>query len=283
VERPADLDSAGVFSDKHTLMRAEGKVREYKALLGKGWWNAVVLGLLLCPGCASLKKSECDEIVSANTESFGSRSYEQKGIRLADKARWAPAAEAFEQAIALDRNNGSAHNNLGLAYYHQRKLALAAAEFELASGLLPEDPAPLNNLGMTLEAAGRGVDSLEYYAQAHELAPDKPLYLGNLVRNRIRLGDRDESIVDQLKHLLFIETRPEWVEWIEDQLVLENNPMLDRGPPPPNLNSTRLSNSMQTSNPTEKPLFSNPSSHEAANELLNLTSPAPIVHSPRSN
>jgi len=189
-------------------------------------------------GCASVPQTECDEILSVDNQgSEESRGFHLKGVRLFDRGKLPASAVAFERAIEVDQSNGSAHNNLGLLLYQQRKLSLAAAEFELAGTLMPEDPIPKNNLGMTLEAAGRGEESLDYYSQAYELSPNKPLYLGNLVRTRIRLGEKDESVFEQLRELLFIETRPDWIEWINDQLALDMNPMLDRGPPPPDLGS----------------------------------------------
>ena len=189
-------------------------------------------------GCTALRDSGCDEILSIGSDGVEqSRSQHLKGVRLFDHGKFQAAAEAFERAISLEYENGSAHNNLGLVYYQQRKLSDAAREFETAAQFLPDDATPWNNLGMTLEAAGRGLESVEYYQHAYELAPEKPLYLGNLVRTRIRLGENDESVIEQLKELLFIETRPDWVKWINDQLVLVMNPELDRGPAPPNLNS----------------------------------------------
>ncbi|MEM9644874.1 MAG: hypothetical protein AAF989_07760, partial [Planctomycetota bacterium] len=63
-----------------------------------------------------------------------------------------------------------------------------------------------------------------------ELAPLNPVYLGNLIRTRIRLGETDESVVAQLQELRFIEQREDWILWIDRQLALELNPTLDRGP-----------------------------------------------------
>lgn len=189
-------------------------------------------------GCTKFRNSGCDEILSIGSDGLEqSRSHHIKGVRLFDHGKFQAAAEAFEKTISFDYENGSAHNNLGLVYYQQRKLSDAAREFETAAQFLPDDATPWNNLGMTLEAAGRGFESVEYYQHAYDLAPDKPLYLGNLVRTRIRFGEQDESVIEQLRELLFIETRPDWVEWINDQLALVMNPELDRGPAPPNLNS----------------------------------------------
>lgn len=195
-------------------------------------------------GCAKLRDSGCDEILSISTgggASEQSRAQYFKGIRLYDHAKYPAATEAFERAISLDFENGSAHNNLGLTHFQQRKLSLAAAEFEIAAQLLPEDARPCNNLGMTLEAAGRGLEAIDFYQQAYEIEPQNPKYLGNLVRTRIRLGEKDESVIEQLKELLFIETRADWIAWINDQLAIDINPLLDRGPTPPNLNSQKKS------------------------------------------
>jgi len=183
-----------------------------------------------------LRNAGCDEILSAgNDGSEQSQGHQRKGVRLFDKGKFQAAADEFKHAISFQHENGSAHNNLGLVYFQQKKMSDAAKEFEIAAQFLPEDPTPWNNLGMTLEAAGRGLEAIEYYQQAYELAPENPLYLGNLVRTRIRLGENDESVIAQLKELLFMETRPDWVCWITDQLALEINPMLDRGPVQPNL------------------------------------------------
>ncbi|MEQ1824844.1 MAG: tetratricopeptide repeat protein [Pirellula sp.] len=205
---------------------------------------ALLLAIGSWVGCASVREHGCDEILSVGSStSEQSHVHYKKGLRLFDHGKLPAAAEAFERAIQLDYENGSAHNNLGLVYYQNRKWPQAAAEFEAATQLLPEDATPWNNLGMTMEATGKGYEAMEYYQHAYELAPRKPLYLGNLVRTRVRLGENDESVVEQLKELLFIESRPEWIEWINDQLSLKMNPLLDRGPPPPNLGSKSKSKS----------------------------------------
>jgi Tfp pilus assembly protein PilF len=197
----------------------------------------LAIAFMMC-GCASVRQSGCDEILSVGgSSSEQSNVHYLKGVRMFDHGKLPAAEEAFERAISLDYENGSAHNNLGLIYYQQRKLPEAASEFEIATQMMPEDATPWNNLGMTLEAAGKGHESLEYYHQAYELSPRKSLYLGNLVRTRIRLGENDESVIEQLRELLFIEKRPEWIEWTNDQLALKMNPNLDRGPAPPNLDS----------------------------------------------
>ncbi len=224
---------------------------------------------ILNVGCAALRNAGCDEILSVGSDGMErSNGHLIKGVKHFDHGKLQAAADEFQRAISFEQSNGTAHNNLGLIYYQQRKLSDAAKEFELAAQFLAEDSIPWNNLGMTLEAAGRGLESIEYYQHAYELAPEKPQYLGNLVRTRIRLGENDETVIAQLKELFFIETRPDWVTWINDQLAIEMNPMLDRGPAPPSLQSKN-----KTSASSEK------RERRESQMLIEEIQPAPIINS----
>ncbi|TWT82569.1 Tetratricopeptide repeat protein [Planctomycetes bacterium CA13] len=153
----------------------------------------------------------------------------QKGLKSYKAGKCDLATKSFEKAIQLDPTNGRAHNNLGLIWFNKHRLSQAAFHFDSASQLLPEDPTPLNNLGMTLEAGGRTIEAIDLYRQASQLDPSSPLYLGNLVRSKIRMGDQDELTRQQMQDLAMIEYRPRWVRWVQDQLALDLNPMLDRG------------------------------------------------------
>lgn len=151
------------------------------------------------------------------------------GLKHYHKQRFELAEKSFRKAIDLDPTNGRAHNNLGLIYFDQHRLSLAATHFDSAVELLPDDAMPLNNLGMTLEAGGRAVEAIDLYRQASLMDPENPKYLGNLVRTKIRLGDEDEHVRQQLMRLAMIEYRPSWIRWVQDELALHVNPMLDRG------------------------------------------------------
>jgi len=98
---------------------------------------------------------------------------------------------------------------------------------------MPERAEPFNNLGLTFEAAGRLADAIEMYYSATELEPSNPEFLGNLMRARVMRGDRDETMRLGLKELLFVDTRPDWIGWAEDQLALN----LDRDLPQATLNT----------------------------------------------
>lgn len=189
-----------------------------------------VLAILVIGGCHGLHSPATIQADGFSIQAGKSRYLMEKGVKHYQRGELPLAAMAFEQSIVANPTNAAAHNNLGLVRYEQHQLFHAATHFESAAELRPSDPRPLNNLGMTLEAGGKGVEAIEYYLLANELAPTDPLYLGNLIRTRIRLGETDESVIAQLKELRFVESRPEWIEWIDRQLALELNPYLDRGP-----------------------------------------------------
>ncbi len=129
------------------------------------------------------------------------------------------AAEALlREALDADIMFGPAHNNLGKIYFQQRKLYEAAWRFEYAIKLMPDQPEPRNNLGLVLEHARRLDDAIVHYTDAHDLAPDNVEILGNLVRSRLRRGDRDSDVRRQLEDLVLKDTRPDWLAWAHEHL-----------------------------------------------------------------
>ena len=183
---------------------------------------ALLLLLATCglSGCSTFARNT--EIVQLDLSQDTQRAMKltRGGIRHYHNGHVKKAEAEFEKAIAADETYGPAHNNLGLLYFDQRDLYLAAWAFERAAEFMPERAEPVNNLGMTYEAAGRLEQAIEMFYTAHEIEPTNPEYLGNLTRARMRRGDRDEALVFQLRELLFLERRPDWVAWAEDQLAL---------------------------------------------------------------
>ncbi len=145
------------------------------------------------------------------------------------------AAPLLQRALQADRTYPGAHNNLGLLHMADRDLFRAALEFQEAMKFAPEDPTPQNNLGLAFETAGRMHSAIDHYQAAHDLAPTNPQFLGNLIRARLRAGEPVQALRPELQQLRFIETRPGWIRWIEEQLELVTNPNLDRGPAAPDL------------------------------------------------
>ena len=127
------------------------------------------------------------------------------------------AGEVLTKAINGDPNYGPLHNNMGIVHLRQGRLYDAAREFDLAARLMPTIAEPRNNLGMVLERVGRFEEAIASYTKAHDLQPDNPIYLGNLLRAKVRHGDNDPEMGKLFEQLLLYEARPDWIRWAKDQ------------------------------------------------------------------
>ena len=201
-------------------------------------WTVAAI-LLVSSGCSSIKsKNESIVRVEAKRNTARAVRLTHAGIRSLHKQHIDLAAKHFRGAVQADFQYGPAHNNLGLMHYEQGNLYQAVMAFEQAREFLPDDPAVVYNLGLALESAGRTAEALDMYYTANEMDVANPNYLGNLVRLRVRLGERDELLQQQLRDLVLIETRPGWRRWADTQLALTVNDVLDRGPATPDLENT---------------------------------------------
>jgi Tfp pilus assembly protein PilF len=296
LERPLDLDSAGAFSDKHNSLAGERFFQWSGVFTTISFddyimqWKRVPSCLLMLLaafafGCRSTRSRQCDELVSVNSDrSVGARLQYKRGVQQLEKGDLENAAKSFRKVLEKDSADGAAHNNLGLVYFRMRRLPEAATEFEAAAEYLPANGTPWNNLGLILESTAQPMEAIEYYSQAHQLEPRNPEFLGNMVRALIRRGDRGPEVYELLKRLSYIETRPEWVSWIQRQMNLEQNPILDRGPPSPQLARQGRSDKPQPAangQSAETNLGAFSSQNEAPWQEV-LSTPAPIVLGPHA-
>ena len=143
-----------------------------------------------------------------------------RGVALMRKGDYEQAEKALKGALLADVMHGPAHNNLGKVYFHQHRYYLAAWEFQYASKLMPNQPEPRNNLGLVYEAVGKLDDAIKSYDQARTLDPDSAEFIGNLVRSRIRQGERSPEMRALLEELVLRETRADWSSWAREQLAL---------------------------------------------------------------
>lgn len=197
-----------------------------------------LMALSMC-GCASLiGPNESIVRVAAAQDTAKAARLTRLGMRAIEQGDIETASLNFLDAVAADESFGPAHNNLGLLHYDAGNLYQAVLAFETAMELMPHDPTVFYNLGLTLEAAGKVHEAMDLYWQAVEMEPENPIFLGNLVRLRVRLGESGPELTTQLQDLVLIETRPDWRRWADRQLALDQNPLLDRGPDPPDLGSS---------------------------------------------
>ena len=188
------------------------------------WLLPLVGGVVLC-GCQSPPASRAQVVSYATLRDLPTRQTERardlnrRAVELVRAGDVDSAETLLKEALTADVAFGPAHNNLGKVYFHQRRFYLAAWEFRYAMGLMPGEAEPKNNLGLVYEVVGKLDDAVDTYAEANALQPDSPDYLGNLARARVRRGDRDEQVRRLLSDLLLKETRPDWVERAQMELV----------------------------------------------------------------
>ena len=143
-----------------------------------------------------------------------------RAIAAIDEDGFDTAEELLKEALSADVTFGPAHNNLGSVYLEQERYYLAAWEFEYAIRLMPSNPAPKNNLGLVFEAVGKTHAAIDQYAQAAEIAPDDPIYLGNEARARLRAGEHGPEVRMLLQDVVLKDERQAWQQWARKRLVM---------------------------------------------------------------
>jgi Tfp pilus assembly protein PilF len=141
-----------------------------------------------------------------------------EGTKLLAEGDYEQAQERFKSALAADLFYGPAHNNLGLAYYHQEKYYLAAWELQYAANLMPNQADPRNNLGLVFEAVGKLDEAADWYQKALALEPEAIEPLRHLARTRIRQDRYDPETRELLEKLVMKETDPAWRTWAQEKL-----------------------------------------------------------------
>lgn len=185
-------------------------------MLTLAWFGIAGLG-----GCAGILNDPNMIRVSSPHVGFNdARQLTRNGVNAFQRGEVESAVASFNQAIRVDESYGPAHNNLGRVYFQQGELKRAADAFSWAMEFMPGRPEPINNLGLILESTGKIDEAIELYQSAHATMPDEPEYLANLVRARIRRGDRGADVRGELQSLKFIENRSEWSLWVDENLAL---------------------------------------------------------------
>src|SRR5439155_27368106 len=109
--------------------------------------------------------------------------------------RWAPAAEAYRQAIAINPRHAQAHNNLGQILERDRRFDEAAAAYRQAVDSQPAFRLGRFNLGRMLLALGRtGEAIVELETRTETRDAEAPRYLFALATAHVRAGHRAERI-----------------------------------------------------------------------------------------
>ncbi len=142
--------------------------------------------------------------LSSDTELVAS-AFDQQGQILADAGRWAEAAQASGQAVALQPDHGYYHHRYGW-YLHKagRPLWEARAELEKAADLLPTSPWPRLRLADLAFAEQDYAQMLSYAKEATEIRPD--LVSSWVLQGRaLRMLDQFDEAERVLRHAISLE------------------------------------------------------------------------------
>ena len=149
-----------------------------------------------------------------------------EAVRLIREGKPEAAESLLQDALRADPAFGPAHNSLGTVFFQRAKLYQAAWEFQYAAKLMPSESEPRNNLGLVFERGGKLDDAVSWYESALKLDPQNTAILANLVRCRLRRGDRSDEMKGQLQELISRETRPQWLAWAQEQLQFFDRPKI---------------------------------------------------------
>lgn len=194
-------------------------------MIGKTRSVIAALMFLTAAGCATTEVVDSPDLYQTRPDGSpgdtgAAEAKNAAAIDLMDAGEHDGAAQLLREALTADVMYGPAHNSLGRVYYEQGRYYLAAWEFEYAVKLMPGVPEPRNNLGLVFETVDRLDRAVAYYREARQMEPDNPQIIGNLVRARLKRGDRGDDVRELLRELIYKDTRPQWVEWARQKLAL---------------------------------------------------------------
>ena len=154
----------------------------------------IALGLTVCVvlfwgalfSQAPQKSSSRQQFIRANN--LGAAYLNQQKLDEAEKE--------FAQAVAIDKDNGTAQLNLGIALLNLSKVAPAEEALRRAAELDPKNPAPWYNLGLLHRNNGQAEQALTEFSKAAALAPNDAYthyFLGDLYSQLQKYVDAEKE------------------------------------------------------------------------------------------
>ncbi len=167
-------------------------------------------------------RDRIDSIIGSDDQeaiSYVSSHHNGKGLHYLSKGKLGKAETHFHKALNSDPRSAAAHNNIGNMKLSRHELYQAAWEFQRASELAPGSIEPLVNLGLVHEEGDRLEEAADYYRQALDLDPNNAIAVGNLTRVLVKQDADSAEIHGLLKHLIFVDSRADWLEWAEELIA----------------------------------------------------------------
>ena len=107
----------------------------------------------------------------------------QLGILYGENGLYAEALEQFQKALALDKGNADALNNVGNVHFFQERLEDAKQAYESALKAAPGDPGIMVNLSRVLFKMGKRDEAKKIFQNAADIDPRMLRWYGDLAGN----------------------------------------------------------------------------------------------------
>jgi tetratricopeptide (TPR) repeat protein len=124
-------------------------------------------------------------------DSSNVEAYNLLGIILTNEKNYTDALGAFQQALKLNPNSTSTHNNLANLYVAQQKPDLAQKEFDRVLQIAPANRDANYNLGLLLMAEGSPLPAIAHFQRVHPQSVETQF---NLVRAFFEAGKSVQAL-----------------------------------------------------------------------------------------
>jgi tetratricopeptide (TPR) repeat protein len=169
-----------------------------------GGLMAVIIGALMFRAHAQTSYWRNDETLwtrALDCTSGNSVAHNNMGLALAKKGDADGAIAQFNQALAIQPDDGEVHYNMGVVLLAKGDVEDAIAQYERALEIAPDSAEFHNNLGTALFAKGDVEDAIAQFQESLKIQPDHADARYNLGNALLRLGKLDEAIAQYRKTL----------------------------------------------------------------------------------
>lgn len=155
---------------------------------------AGAVGMLTLLHCADFRSPETLWRATIRSNPRASMAWVHLGIIRSNEREYAEAMRYFNHALAIDKNNAEAYNNIGCEYLRRGEIAPAISALKRAIELNPESADGHNNLGFALRENRQVGEAVREYGQAIRLNPDYVDAQNNLGIALVELGQAADAI-----------------------------------------------------------------------------------------
>jgi len=152
------------------------------------------------------------------------------GFALEKIGRKADAMTEYRESLKLEPSRAETHNNIANLLDDGDHTEEAMAEYQAALRLNPKYMPALNNLGAMLVEQGRSGEAMKLYAESAQQAPDD-WHAPYLIGKALLKQNRDEEAIPYFQRAVAIDpNNPRVLAFLAQVLASDENPKIRNGP-----------------------------------------------------